>query len=258
MPQSKRSDSVSSAPSVARLHVAGMDCADEAALIRHALARPGIEGLNFDLVGRRVDVQFNPEKISQQAILDAVAATGLAAHSHDAGEHVGDDHHGHDHHHDTAKMWAIASGGVFAVAWLLPGVGFLAGAWGFWQHAAWAPAGLVASAAASLLLLALPTGALRHAPYGAALAFDALPVIVELGRLSQPLVVVVVSFALEFRQGLRGWKLRRRFDRRRFRRLCERFVGHWLSLAHAELARLLRLRHPPWQSLLDSAYGSDR
>ena len=33
-----------------------MDCADEAALIRHALARPGVESLNFDLVGRRVDV----------------------------------------------------------------------------------------------------------------------------------------------------------------------------------------------------------
>ena len=98
-----------------------MDCADEAALIRHALARPGIEGLNFDLVGRRVDVQFNPENISQQAILDAVAATGLAAHSHAAGDVVGDDHHGHRHHHDAAKMWAIASGGVFAIAWIIDG-----------------------------------------------------------------------------------------------------------------------------------------
>ncbi len=58
-----------------------MDCADEAALIRHALAKPGIESLNFDLVGRRVDVTFNPERISAAAILDAVAATGLAAHT---------------------------------------------------------------------------------------------------------------------------------------------------------------------------------
>ena len=48
MPQSSSSE--------IRLHVAGMDCADEAALIRHALARPGVESLNFDLVGRRVDV----------------------------------------------------------------------------------------------------------------------------------------------------------------------------------------------------------
>jgi cation transport ATPase len=98
-----------------------MDCADEAALIRHALAVPGIEGLNFDLVGRRVDVQFNPEKISQQAILDAVAATGLATHAHAAGDLVGDDHHAHDHHHDTAKWWAIASGGAFAIAWIIDG-----------------------------------------------------------------------------------------------------------------------------------------
>ena len=105
-----------------RLHVAGMDCADEAALIRHALDRPGIEGLNFDLVGRRVDVQFNPEKISQQSILDAVAATGLAAHSHAAGDVVGDDHHGHDHHHDNAKWWAVASGAVFAIAWVIDGI----------------------------------------------------------------------------------------------------------------------------------------
>jgi cation transport ATPase len=99
-----------------------MDCADEAALIRHALARPGIEGLNFDLVGRRVDVQFNPETISQQAILDAVASTGLAAHSHQAGDVVHDDHHPRDHGHDTAKWWAVASGIVFAVGWVIDAV----------------------------------------------------------------------------------------------------------------------------------------
>ena len=105
-----------------RLHVAGMDCADEAALIRHALAKPGIEALNFDLVGRRVDVTFNPDTISSAAILAAVAATGLAAHSHAAGESVGDDHHTHDHHHDTAKWWAIASGMVFLAGWMIDGV----------------------------------------------------------------------------------------------------------------------------------------
>ena len=98
-----------------------MDCADEAALIRRALAVPGIEGLNFDLVGRRVDVQFNPETISEQSILDAVAATGLAAHAHAAGDVVGDDHHGHHHHHDAAKWWAAASGVVFAIAWIIDG-----------------------------------------------------------------------------------------------------------------------------------------
>ena len=99
-----------------------MDCADEAALIRYALARPGVLSLNFDLVGRRVDVTFNPEQISSGAILAAVEATGLAAHSHQAGDHVGDDHHAHDHHHDTAKWWAIASGAVFLIGWIVDAV----------------------------------------------------------------------------------------------------------------------------------------
>ena len=111
-----------SALSVARLHVAGMDCADEAALIRHALARPGVENLNFDLVGRRVDVTFSPERISAAAILDAVTATGLAAHPHQAGDHVGDDHHAHDHHHLTARWWAFASGAILLAGWIIDGV----------------------------------------------------------------------------------------------------------------------------------------
>lgn len=119
MPQSKSS---SAALSVARLHVAGMDCADEAALIRHALARPGVGALNFDLVGRRVDVHFDPQLISADAILAAVTATGLAAHPHHAGEVVGDDHHGHDHHHDHAWWWTVASGAVFAIGWIIDGV----------------------------------------------------------------------------------------------------------------------------------------
>ena len=114
MPLSKNSE--------LRLHVAGMDCADEAALIRHALAKPGIESLNFDLVGRRVDVTFNPEKISSAAILAAVDATGLAAHSHQAGDVVGDDHHAHDHHHLTARWWAFASGALLLAGWIIDGV----------------------------------------------------------------------------------------------------------------------------------------
>src|SRR5688500_5951004 len=114
MPQSSKSE--------IRLHVAGMDCADEAALIRHALAKPGIEALKFDLVGRRVDVTFDADRISAPAILDAVAATGLTAHTHAAGDHVGDDHAHHDHHHDTAKWWAVASGVLLGGGWLIDGV----------------------------------------------------------------------------------------------------------------------------------------
>ena len=99
-----------------------MDCADEAALVRHALARPGITSLNFDLVGRRVDVAFDPERISAEVILDAVVSTGLTAHTHAAGDHVSDDHAPHDHHHDTAKWWAAASGVALTIGWMVDGV----------------------------------------------------------------------------------------------------------------------------------------
>jgi cation transport ATPase len=99
-----------------------MDCADEAALIRHALARPGIEAVNFDLVGRRVDVQFHPEQISIAAIMNAVASTGLSAHTHQAGDQVHDDHHAHEHHHDTAKWWAAASALLFVIGWIIDGI----------------------------------------------------------------------------------------------------------------------------------------
>jgi cation transport ATPase len=111
-----------SQPTILRLHVAGMDCADEAALIRRALNRPGIANLNFDLVGRRVDVTYDPSVVAASAILAAVAGTGLTAHTHDAGDVVGDDHHHHDHHHDNAKWWAAASLAAFVAGWLIDGV----------------------------------------------------------------------------------------------------------------------------------------
>lgn len=99
-----------------------MDCADEAALIRRALNRPGIAGLNFDLVGRRVDVTYDPSIVPAAAIVAAVTGTGLTAHTHDAGEVVGDDHHHHDHSHDTAKWWAAASLVAFVAGWLIDGL----------------------------------------------------------------------------------------------------------------------------------------
>ena len=98
-----------------------MDCADEAALIRHALAHPGILSLNFDLVGRRVDVTFDPDRITSATILGAVASTGLTAHTHAVGDHVGDDHEHHHHHHDTAKWWAAAGGAALLGGWLIDG-----------------------------------------------------------------------------------------------------------------------------------------
>jgi cation transport ATPase len=99
-----------------------MDCADEAALVRHSLARPGILSLNFDLVGRRVEVTYDAGRISPAAILEAVASTGLVAHTHAAGDQVGDDHAQHHHHHDTARWWAIASGVFLGIGWIVDGI----------------------------------------------------------------------------------------------------------------------------------------
>ena len=99
-----------------------MDCADEAALIRRALKHPGIATLNFDLVGRRVDVTYDPSLLPAAAILAAVADTGLVAHTHDAGDVVGDDHHHHHRHHDTAKWWAAISLAAFGAGWIVDGL----------------------------------------------------------------------------------------------------------------------------------------
>ena len=55
-----------------------MDCADEAALIRHVLDVPGILQLEFDLVGRRVDVTYDPGAIAPDAIVARVGAPGSA------------------------------------------------------------------------------------------------------------------------------------------------------------------------------------
>src|SRR5690606_26868870 len=102
-----------------RLHVHGMNCADEASLVRHVLAVKGVIDLDFDLVGRRVDVAYDPAAISPDAIVALAAATGLGVHTHARGEAVHDDAHAHghaqDHRHGT--RWAMASGAAMAVGW---------------------------------------------------------------------------------------------------------------------------------------------
>jgi cation transport ATPase len=97
-----------------------MDCADEASLIRHVLDVPGILHLDFDLVGRRVNVSYDPALLQPDGIVARVARTGLGVHSHAAGEHVHDDHDAHGHapaRHDRAWMWAVASGALMLVGW---------------------------------------------------------------------------------------------------------------------------------------------
>lgn len=103
-----------------------MDCADEAALVRHVLTGPGVLDLAFDLVGRRVDVAYDPSLITAETILARVEGTGLGVHTHARGEHVHDDHahHGHDHaHHDRAHWWPIASGLLMLVGWAIDAAG---------------------------------------------------------------------------------------------------------------------------------------
>jgi len=107
-----------------RLHVHGMDCADEAALVRHVLAVPGILDLKFDLVGRRVDVAFDPAVLTPDTIVSMVSGTGLGVHSHARGEHVHDDHHAHSHAahgHDRVHWWVAASGVLIAIGWIADG-----------------------------------------------------------------------------------------------------------------------------------------
>ena len=97
-----------------------MDCADEAALIRHVLHVPGILDLNFDLVGRRVDVQFDASIISAETILDKVQGTGLGAHSHAPGEHVHDDHGvPSGAAHGLTLRFIVASAVLMLVGWAI-------------------------------------------------------------------------------------------------------------------------------------------
>lgn len=101
-----------------------MDCADEAALVRHVLAVPGVLELNFDLVGRRVDVVYDPARLQPAAIIALVGTTGLGVHAHERGEHVHDDHaaHGHSHgHHTHGATWIALSGAAMLVGWMLEG-----------------------------------------------------------------------------------------------------------------------------------------
>ena len=97
-----------------------MDCADEASLVRHVLDVPGILDVNFDLVGRRVDVSYDPDRLQPDAIVDLVGRTGLGVHTHARGEHVHDDHaaHGHVHRHDDrAWIWTALSGAAMLAGW---------------------------------------------------------------------------------------------------------------------------------------------
>lgn len=133
-----------SGQTVLTLHVGGMDCAEEAGLIRRALDRPGVGALSFDLVGRRVDVAYDPAAVTVDAILDAVASTGLTAHTHGPGEVVGDDHSRGARDHQAARWWAMASSVILVGGWGIDA--WSAGTWTGWLAGVASPSGGTAAA----------------------------------------------------------------------------------------------------------------
>ena len=105
-----------------RLHVHGMDCAEETALIRRALADNGaITSLEFDLINAFVHVGFDESRTSASAIADAIRDTGLSTHETD---HAARDLslHTHEHHHpqgEYSTTWVAASGVFFLLGWMV-------------------------------------------------------------------------------------------------------------------------------------------
>jgi cation transport ATPase len=108
-----------------------MDCADEAALVRRALApNRGVRSIEFDLIHGFVDVGFDPALTGEAEVVAAVKGTGLLAHpvdAHGGSEAVAADlrHHGHEHDHvgaaDVTTIATVASGLLFLVGWIVEG-----------------------------------------------------------------------------------------------------------------------------------------
>jgi cation transport ATPase len=103
-----------------------MDCADEAALVRHALApNPAIRSVEFDLINGNVDVTFDEAATDPAAILTAIRGTGLPAHvaasESEGGLEGGDRLHDHDHADSRSTFSTGASGLLFLIGWFIEG-----------------------------------------------------------------------------------------------------------------------------------------
>lgn len=121
-----------------RVHVHGMDCAEEAALIRRALAAdPGVATIDFDLINAFVHVRFDPRRTSAESIQEAIRRTGFHAHEPAASETADGSLHTRDHHHphgNYSTVWTVLSGALLLVGWAVEG--FAADHWfeTFIQH----------------------------------------------------------------------------------------------------------------------------
>lgn len=62
------------------LHIEGMDCEDEVALIEKKVrSLTGLEGLQVDLISQKLRVTYDPSLLSVQEIIKSVAETGMKA-----------------------------------------------------------------------------------------------------------------------------------------------------------------------------------
>ena len=109
-----------------RLHVHGMDCADEAALVRRALApNRAVRGVEFDLINGNVDITFDESATTEAALVSAVSGTGLGAHAVHADGESPEQHaadlHAHDHSGGRTTASTAASGLLFLTGWLIEG-----------------------------------------------------------------------------------------------------------------------------------------
>ncbi|HUE85192.1 MAG TPA: heavy metal translocating P-type ATPase [Vicinamibacterales bacterium] len=110
-----------------RVHVHDMDCAEEAALVRRALAsNKAIAGVEFDLIHGFVDITFDERATDENALVRSVRSTGLGAHAvHGEAGHlaVAAEHAAHEHQHPQGTTRStVISGVLFLAGWIIEGV----------------------------------------------------------------------------------------------------------------------------------------
>ena len=104
------------------LHVHGMDCADEAALVRRALdSLPGLSRLEFDLINGLVSVTFDEDRTTAAAIATAIHRTGLPAHAVIVADMHGEVPHDHVHGDHSSLLTGIAVA-LFAIGWTIDAI----------------------------------------------------------------------------------------------------------------------------------------
>ena len=104
-----------------------MDCADEAALVRRALAgNQAIAGVEFDLIQGFVDVTYDGRATNEDAIVAAIRSTRLGAHAvhGDAGYEAVAQEHAADAHRQLqgTLVSTVLSGVLFLAGWIIEGV----------------------------------------------------------------------------------------------------------------------------------------